>query len=50
MKKLRFNERLVRDWLRFGTAVVQLLITIVNAFINYLRLHGYRKVDTSLRA
>jgi len=37
-KKSRFNERLVCECLMFGTALLQFLTAIVNAFVNYLRL------------
>ncbi|WP_177142652.1 hypothetical protein [Variovorax sp. YR216] len=37
-KKSRFNERLVCECLMFGTALLQFLTAIVNAFVNYLPL------------
>jgi hypothetical protein len=35
MKKNRRNDRLVRDWVGLGIALVQLITAIVNAVFNY---------------
>lgn len=35
MKKNRRNDRLVRDWVGLGIALVQLITAVVNAVFNY---------------